>query len=251
MTWLIDLRDMIHSYIWHGPLIYVTWLIHIHDTTHWCIWDDSWISATWRTRIYALFLFVNEDSLYTWHDTLMYVKCLIHIRDVTHCCKGDDSFANQSLHIYMNSAWIHHVTNMKIFMSYIWTSEYPVTRMMGTHSFSLIFFSPTQSIFHICFFTHSWMGTQPFFHSLMNEYSPIFQGTQTFLQVFVITLSWMSECLVTHMKSVTASHVTQFKSHIWTNEGMSWCHAYEAWVLLFAFNESYHTCEWVNALSHT
>jgi len=136
-------------------------------------------------------------------------------------------------------------------MSYIWTSEYPVTRMMGTHSFSLIFFSPTQSIFHICFFTHSWMGTQPFFHSLMNEYSPNFQGTQIFLQVFVITLSWMSECLVTHMKSVTASHVTQFKSHIWTNEGMSWCHAYEAWVLLFAFNESYHTCEWVNALSHT
>jgi len=185
------------SYIWHDALMYVTWLIHIYDVTHWCICDDSWISVTWRTRMYEHFIFVNAESLYIWHDTSMYVKWLIHVRDVTHCCMWDDSFANESFHIYMKSAWMHHVTNMKRTHSQSWhesfifrqcflvfrmkhkrkkeTSEnffglhfIHMNKWVPCHTYdghSLIFppFFCTHSIIFSHFSTHSWMSTRPFF----------------------------------------------------------------------------------------
>ena len=92
MTWLMYVSDMIHRCIWHDALIYVTWLIHIYDVPHWCIWDDSWTSMTRRTRMYALFIFLNEDSLiymtwhinvcelthsYSWRNALLYGRWLI------------------------------------------------------------------------------------------------------------------------------------------------------------------------------
>ena len=304
------------SYTSHDALIYVTWLIHIYDVTHWCICDDSWISVTWRTRMHEHFIFVNEDLLCIWHDTLMYVKWLIHVRDVRHCCMWDDSFANASFYTYMNSAWMHHVTNMKMthsrsrHESFIFRQCFLVFRMKhkrkketweiffglhvirmdkwvpchtyGGHSLIFpLFFSPTQSNFHI-FFIHEWMSTRPFF-----------QGTQTFWHVFVFTHSWMCECPVTRMnkwllpmshnishtyegvkacldvthmrrecfsslwmKHVThvnewvpchiyewmsASHVTQFMSHIWM---VKWLSAFHTQKCVGASLR----CEWV--MSH-
>jgi len=84
MTWLMDVRDMIHSYIWHDALVYVTWLIRMKDVTHWCIWDDSWTSVTCCTRMYALFIFVNEDSLIymTWHINVCEMAHLYSWRNV-------------------------------------------------------------------------------------------------------------------------------------------------------------------------
>jgi len=33
VTWLIHMRDIIHSYVWHDSFVYGTWLIHMCDMT--------------------------------------------------------------------------------------------------------------------------------------------------------------------------------------------------------------------------
>ena len=43
VTWLIHVRDMTHSYMWHDSFMCVTWLIHVCDMTHSYVWHDSYM----------------------------------------------------------------------------------------------------------------------------------------------------------------------------------------------------------------
>jgi len=172
-------------------------------------------------------------------------KRLIHNRDMKHSYSGS---------LFLCSEWSarekkKHQRIFLVFMSYIWISECPVTRMMTlTHSFTL-FFPNTQSffhaVFHVFFFTHSWMSTHP-----------SFQSTQTLLHVLVSTHSWMSGCPVTHTNkwllpmSHNSSHtyegvkacldVTHMRRECFSSLWMSHVTHVNAWVPC-------HLYEWMSA----
>jgi len=140
--------------------------------------------------------------------------------------------------------------------------------MMGTLSFFNIFFALTQSFLNFFLLTHSWMSTHP-----------LFSGHSYIFAYFFSIHSWMSECPVTQMNKwllptshnschtcegvkacfnithvrcecfsslrmsqvthvnkcvpchtyewMSASHVTQFMSHVWMGKCLSWCNTYE------------------------
>jgi len=61
---------------------------------------------------------------------------------------------------------------------------------------------------------------------------------------------WMGECHVAHMnKWVLLMSHNSCHTYEWASACFNLSHM-SAWVLRFAVNESYHTCEWVNAMSH-
>ena len=59
--------DMLHSYVWHDPSIWVTWLIHMCDMTHSCAWHDSFMCDMTLSHV--------------WHDPSICVTWLIHMCD--------------------------------------------------------------------------------------------------------------------------------------------------------------------------
>jgi len=128
VTWLIHIRDMTHSCVWHDTftcvtwLIYmcdmthscrrrdsficVTWLIHMCDMTHSYVWHDSFIRVTWLIPCmwHDTFIHMNESaqtnllrntpvSLYACHmSTIKCVTWLVHMCDMTHSYVWHDSF---------------------------------------------------------------------------------------------------------------------------------------------------------------
>jgi len=117
VTWLIQMCDMIHSYVWHHSLISVTWLIHMCAMTHSHVWRDSFIYGmtdtyfTWRVqtshRIGCWFQRKYHNASYesAWHDSFIYVKWLIHL--------WRDSFRRA---IYL-VAWLmpkSHITSLEV-----------------------------------------------------------------------------------------------------------------------------------------
>jgi len=105
VTWLIHVRDMTNSYLWHDPSIRVTWvihmcgmtdscvtwLIHVCDMTHSYVWHDSFMCVIcltympWRFRVQHLVLYICDMThLYVWHESFIRVTRPFHIWDMTH-----------------------------------------------------------------------------------------------------------------------------------------------------------------------
>jgi len=91
VTWLVNMRDMTHLYVWHHSSICVTWLFHMCDMTHPYVWHDLSNSVKPYTVIHHVWLLV-------WHissicATWLYV-CLIHsVTRLIHACVGTPAYA--------------------------------------------------------------------------------------------------------------------------------------------------------------
>jgi len=97
-TWLIQIFDMPHSYVWHAsgrngvshdPFICVTCLIHMCDMPHSYVWHASFICVTCLNHMCDM----PQDATachiahsYVWHASFICVTWLIHIWDITHMC---------------------------------------------------------------------------------------------------------------------------------------------------------------------
>jgi len=67
-TWLIRMRDMPHSRVWHDVFIFVTCLIHTRDMTHLYAWHDSFICVTWLIHIVTWLIHMCDmNHSYVWH----------------------------------------------------------------------------------------------------------------------------------------------------------------------------------------
>jgi len=125
-TWLIHMRDMTHSYVWHDSFICVTWLIHIRDMTHSYVWHDSFISETWLTlhtwdiRLKCTHIFFSHkraliltkethdeamNDTATCHYTerlnsFIWATWLLHMSDMTHLYERHDSFFTHDIYVW-------------------------------------------------------------------------------------------------------------------------------------------------------
>jgi len=82
VTWLIGIRDVTHTYIWHDSFTRVTRLMDTRDMTHSHMWHDSFIRVTW-----LLCMYVNTFDMthlhVTWLTCVLYDSFMCH---VTHIC---------------------------------------------------------------------------------------------------------------------------------------------------------------------
>ena len=63
-TWLIDMCDVTHSYVWHDSFICVTTLIHRGDVTHSYVWHGPFICVTWPIHMVRHFPLYVQTHLY-------------------------------------------------------------------------------------------------------------------------------------------------------------------------------------------
>jgi len=149
VTWLIDMCDMTHSYVWHDSLICVTWLIdmcerqaprcrlysstlcvcvckrdmsHSYEVTHmsdficvtWLINMHSCL--TWLMHMYSrmqhdLFIYVRNEPL---HIICFHVRCAcIRVTWLIHICDTTQSYLWRDTFIMWHDAFIcFHVRDM-------------------------------------------------------------------------------------------------------------------------------------------
>ena len=69
LSWLIHMRDMTHSHVWHDSFICVTWLFHMYDMTH--------SHVTWLVHMSTTFFFFVLTS--TCDINLSYMTWLFHM----------------------------------------------------------------------------------------------------------------------------------------------------------------------------
>ena len=100
VTWLIDMCDMTHSYVWHDSRICAIWLIHMCDMTHSNVWHDSFICVTW------LIYMCDMTHSYVRHDSFVYAPWLIHICAMTHSYMRHDSF--------ICAPWLIHMWHIRM-----------------------------------------------------------------------------------------------------------------------------------------
>ena len=75
----IHLRDVNHSYIWHGRFICITWCIDMYEPVH----------------------------LHVWHNTSMRLTCPMHTCDLTHD------------YVWLTHTWFSHICAMTVsYVSY-------------------------------------------------------------------------------------------------------------------------------------
>jgi len=161
-----------------------------------------------------------------------------------------------------------HKRKVLVFMSNIWISKCPVTRMMGTHSFFHIFFSTDSIICSHIFFPliHERVLT-PFFRALKHFCTFLLSLTHEW--VSASSHMWISECCSCHTIQLEVTRRNEWRSvvisRIWgasaslrcewvmSHMWMSECHVtyMNEWALLMSLN-SCHTYEWksVCLLSH-
>ena len=126
VAWLIDVRDMTHTYVSQQPLVLyifaclgtcVTWCIHMCDkthsyvwrdslmcdTTHWYVWHDSSICVAAATC--SLCLLVTS---YVWHDAFTCVTCFMHTGCVWLCHTHTHGVLNAG------TGWRRHIGCLKL-----------------------------------------------------------------------------------------------------------------------------------------
>jgi len=145
VKWLIHMRGVIFSYVWHDSFIPVTWIVHTCDMTQsirvtWLIQyvgHDSYIRVTALihacvcvcdmtrpTRVTWLILHVWHDSSYTcdmthptrvtwlilhvWHDWFIRATWLIHTCDMTHS---------------ICLIWLIHISRNGPFICWTWLTD--------------------------------------------------------------------------------------------------------------------------------
>ena len=119
-TWLVDMCDMSHWYVWDDSFICVTWLIYMCDMTHWYVWHDSLVCVTWLIDM------CDMAHSYVWHDSLVCVTWpLISVTWLIHMCDMTHSYA-----------WLSCVTGLiddrcDMTHSYVWHDSFIcVTRLI-------------------------------------------------------------------------------------------------------------------------
>jgi len=98
VTWLIQMCDMTHSYVWHAWFICVTWLIQMCDMTHSYVWQDSFMCVTWLIHMRDM------SHSYVQYDSIIRVTWLIHMRDMSHSYVRHDSIIRVTQLIRYHSA---------------------------------------------------------------------------------------------------------------------------------------------------
>jgi len=213
--------------------------LQIRDVTHYCMWDESFINESFHVYIRILPEYIISR---TW-------KWLIHNREMKHSYLGS---------VFLCSEWSTREKKKRqriflVFMSYIWVSECPVTRMMGTHSFFHISFFTNSIIFshfvkvfpltHECVLTH-------FFRALKHLCTFLFSLTHKW--VSALSHIWLNDCLpcgtiqVTLMKEwrlvlmsriwgvIASLRCEWVMSHMWMSE--SHVTYMNEWALLMSLN---------------
>jgi len=132
VTWIIQLCDVTHSYVWHDYVICVTWLAcvcvcvcvcralqhaatcHLRDTTHFYAQHEAgndrvdnsldmahthelppktrWRENTILVRVMGIIHVCNMTHSCVLHDSFIRVTWLIYSRDITHSYVWRDSF---------------------------------------------------------------------------------------------------------------------------------------------------------------
>ena len=103
VTWLIDMCDVTHSYVWDDLFICVIWRIHMRDMTRSCVWEerrclgcdawhDSLTCATWLIHVANMHV-CDMTHPCLCHDAFIRVTWLVRTCDMTHSYEGRDSFA--------------------------------------------------------------------------------------------------------------------------------------------------------------
>jgi len=73
-TWLVRMRGVACSCVWHDSSICVTWLIHMCDTSHQYVRRDSFVCVTWLIHM------CDMTHLHEWHDSSIWdVTQLVHL----------------------------------------------------------------------------------------------------------------------------------------------------------------------------
>ena len=101
-TWLIHMWDMTHSCVGHD--ICVTWLIDERETMQSYVWHDSFICGTClsdKCDVSHSNLCYDMTCSYVGHDSLTRATCLIHMCDVTHSYVGHVSVTSATCLIHM------------------------------------------------------------------------------------------------------------------------------------------------------
>jgi len=86
VPWIIHMRDITHSYVWHESFICVTWLIHMCSTTHSYVWHDAFTCATWLIHVFDM------TYPHVHHASFTCVTWPIHMCDMTRSNVCYDSF---------------------------------------------------------------------------------------------------------------------------------------------------------------
>jgi len=82
-TWLIHVRDKIHSYVRHDSFICETWLIHVWDMTHSYVRHDAFMCETWPIHMWDMtHSYVRHDSFIrvTWLTNASLFPCCYRIQ---------------------------------------------------------------------------------------------------------------------------------------------------------------------------
>jgi len=93
VTYLIDILDLSHWYMWHDSLECATWLPDICDTTPWNVRHDSQIYVTRLSRRHSYVIgfchsYMRFDRMHSFmrHDSRIYVTWLTGMCDMTRSC---------------------------------------------------------------------------------------------------------------------------------------------------------------------
>ena len=54
VTWLIYMRNITHSHVWHDPFLCGTWLMYMCDMTYSYVWRDSFVCVAWLICMCAM-----------------------------------------------------------------------------------------------------------------------------------------------------------------------------------------------------
>jgi len=156
LTYLIRIRGVTHSYLWHYLFVSVTLLvcviklIYTGDMTgaggsrarwkriSYCsmlpLWCDAFTCVTWLIHM------CDMTHLYVWHDSFTCEIWLIHVCDMTHSYVWYDSFTHHASH--SNLTWLIHMCDMT--HSYTWHDTFTCETWL-IHTFY---------IFHTCELSH-------------------------------------------------------------------------------------------------
>jgi len=111
--WLIHMRDMTHSYVWHDSFICLTWLVHMCDMTHSYAWRDSFVRVTWLIHMCDMILRHGQHArdICMLLDSFIRVTWLRPVCDMTH--SKDDMTQTYIWHAsFIRVTWHIHTGDM-------------------------------------------------------------------------------------------------------------------------------------------